>query len=72
MRCIFGLLVCCSLLACQSTVVDAKNTANAPESVGFSSERLDRIAPAMQRYIDQGKLAGTLTPIRRVLCSRYF
>jgi CubicO group peptidase (beta-lactamase class C family) len=65
MRFIFGLLVCCSLLACQSTVVDAKNTANAAESVGFSSERLDRIAPAMQRYIDQGKLAGTLTLVAR-------
>jgi CubicO group peptidase (beta-lactamase class C family) len=65
MRFIFGLLVCCSLLACQSTVVDAKNTANAAESVGFSSDRLDRIAPAMQRYIDQGKLAGTLTLVAR-------
>lgn len=65
MRFIFGLLVCCSLLACQSTVVDAKNTANAAESVGFSSERLDRIAPAMQSYIDQGKLAGTLTLVAR-------
>ncbi len=65
MKFIFGLLVCCSLLACQSTVVDAKNTANAAESVGFSSERLDRIAPAMQSYIDQGKLAGTLTLVAR-------
>jgi CubicO group peptidase (beta-lactamase class C family) len=52
-------------MACQSTVVDAKNTANAAESVGFSSQRLDRIAPAMQGYIDQGKLAGTLTLVAR-------
>jgi CubicO group peptidase (beta-lactamase class C family) len=52
-------------MACQSTVVDAKNTANAAESVGLSSERLDRIAPVMQSYIDQGKLAGTLTLVAR-------
>jgi len=65
MRFIFGLLVCCTLMACQSTVVDAKNTASAAESVGFSSERLDRIAPVMQQYIDQGKLAGTLTLVAR-------
>jgi CubicO group peptidase (beta-lactamase class C family) len=58
-------MVCFTLMACQSTVVDAKNTANAAESVGFSSQRLDRIAPAMQSYIDQGKLAGTLTLVAR-------
>jgi CubicO group peptidase (beta-lactamase class C family) len=52
-------------MACQSTVVDAKNTASAAESLGFSSERLDRIAPVMQGYIDQGKLAGTLTLVAR-------
>jgi CubicO group peptidase (beta-lactamase class C family) len=52
-------------MACQSTVVDAKNTASAAESVGFSSKRLDRIAPVMQEYIDQGKLAGTLTLVAR-------
>lgn len=65
MRFIFGLMVCCTLMACQSTVVDAKNTASAAESVGFSSKRLDRIAPVMQEYIDQGKLAGTLTLVAR-------
>ena len=65
MRFILSLMVCFTLMACQSTVVDAKNTANAAESVGFSSQRLDRIAPAMQGYIDQGKLAGTLTLVAR-------
>ncbi|MGK0305551.1 MAG: CubicO group peptidase (beta-lactamase class C family) [Gammaproteobacteria bacterium] len=65
MRFILSLMVCFTLMACQSTVFDAKNTANAAESVGFSSQRLDRIAPAMQRYIDQGKLAGTLTLVAR-------
>jgi CubicO group peptidase (beta-lactamase class C family) len=52
-------------MACQSTLVDAKNTANTAESVGFSSQRLDRIAPVMQSYIDQGKLAGTLTLVAK-------
>lgn len=65
MRFIFGLIVCCTLMACQSTVVDAKNTARVAESVGFSSKRLDRIAPVMQSYIDQGKLAGTLTLVAK-------
>jgi CubicO group peptidase (beta-lactamase class C family) len=36
-----------------------------PESVGMSSERLERIAPAMQRYIDDGLVAGTITAILR-------
>lgn len=65
MKFIFGLMICCTLMACQSTVVDAKNTASTAESVGFSSARLDRIAPVMQGYIDQGKLAGTLTLVAR-------
>lgn len=65
MKVILGLLLCCSLMACQSTVVDAKDVASVAESVGFSSKRLDRIAPVMQDYIDQGKLAGTLTLVAR-------
>jgi CubicO group peptidase (beta-lactamase class C family) len=65
MRFILSLMVCFTLMASQSTIVVAKNTANAAESVGFSSQRLDRIAPAMQSYIDQGKLAGTLTLVAR-------
>jgi CubicO group peptidase (beta-lactamase class C family) len=65
MRFILSLMVCFTLMACQSTVVDAKNTANAAVSVGFSSQRLDRIAPVMQSYIEQGKLAGTLTLVAR-------
>ena len=32
-----------------------------PEEVGLSSERLGRIGEHFQRYIDEGKLAGTLT-----------
>lgn len=33
-------------------------TINAPESVGMNSERLEYIAPALQRYVDAGGYAG--------------
>lgn len=36
-----------------------------PESVGMSTERLSRIAPAMQRYIDDRLVAGTVTLVAR-------
>ncbi|MGI5917038.1 MAG: serine hydrolase domain-containing protein [Anaerolineae bacterium] len=38
---------------------------SSPEAVGFSSTRLERIIPAMRRYIDEGKLAGILTAVYR-------
>ena len=52
-------------MACQSIVTDTQPILKPAESVGFSSVRLDRIAPVMQGYIDQGKLAGTLTLVAR-------
>ena len=36
-----------------------------PEASGMSSERLERIAPAMQRYIDEGLTPGVVTAIVR-------
>lgn len=36
-----------------------------PEEVGFSSERLNRIGPAMQKYIDARMAPGILTVIAR-------
>ena len=36
-----------------------------PEEVGLSSARLDRIRGHFQRYIDDGRLAGTLTLVAR-------
>jgi CubicO group peptidase (beta-lactamase class C family) len=36
-----------------------------PEDVGFSTERLGRIGPAMQRYVDRKDLAGLLTMVAR-------
>ncbi len=48
----------------QTTHGEAPSSAK-PESVGMSSERLDRIAPAMQRYIDEGLTPGVITAIMR-------
>jgi CubicO group peptidase (beta-lactamase class C family) len=36
-----------------------------PEDVGMSSERLARIRPAMQRYIDRGLVPGVVTLVAR-------
>ncbi|MGC9041734.1 MAG: serine hydrolase domain-containing protein, partial [Roseiflexus sp.] len=36
-----------------------------PESVGLSSERLERIRPAMQRWIDRGTIAGASMMLAR-------
>ncbi len=40
-------------------------TTSAPESVGMSSERLERLEPAMQAFIDDGSVAGISTMISR-------
>ena len=37
----------------------------APETVGLSSKRLSRIDDTMQRYVDEGKLAGIATTVAR-------
>ncbi|MEX0942276.1 MAG: serine hydrolase domain-containing protein [Pseudomonadales bacterium] len=36
-----------------------------PSRVGMSAERLERIKPVMQQYIDEGKLAGITTVVAR-------
>ena len=36
-----------------------------PEKLGFSSERLQRIGPAMEKHIGDDKLAGVVTAIAR-------
>jgi CubicO group peptidase (beta-lactamase class C family) len=36
-----------------------------PEEVGLSSQRLARIGPHLQLYIDAGKVAGTLMLVAR-------
>jgi len=36
-----------------------------PESAGMSSERLDRIRPAFESYVTDGKLSGVITAVAR-------
>ena len=36
-----------------------------PSDVGMSEERLARIRPAMQAYVDDGRLAGVMTMVAR-------
>ena len=53
-------------LACSISVVNADDLKKAkPESVGMSSERLERIKPYMQAYVDNDELAGMVTLIAR-------
>lgn len=58
------LLVCTlSALFAQSALADIRTTN--PKRVGMSQARLERIEPAMQAFVDQQKLAGTLTLVAR-------
>ena len=55
-------------IGAQSTSADASSGGMAtakPETVGMSSERLARIGPAMQRYIDSHLVPGTITAVMR-------
>ena len=58
-----GLLV--YLLFFVTQTIGAELTYGQPESVGMSSQRLDRIATAMQQYIDKGLTPGIETIIAR-------
>ena len=40
-------------------------TVNKPESVGFSSERLERLHTLMQQAVDQKQIAGIVTILAR-------
>ena len=44
---------------------DAGLPAAVPESAGMSSDGLARIGPAMQSYVDDGRLAGVMTMVAR-------
>ena len=58
-----SLLLCLTLLSVFSAAADLPMAA--PESVGVSSDRLNRLTGTMQRYIDSDKLAGTVSLIAR-------
>jgi CubicO group peptidase (beta-lactamase class C family) len=38
---------------------------SSPDSVGLSAERLDRLSDALQAYVDDGKVAGSVTLVAR-------
>ena len=48
-----------------SLPADAGLATAAAEDVGMSPERLARIAPAVQAYVDDGRLAGVMTMVAR-------
>lgn len=49
-------LVCSAFMAAAQQLPTAK-----PESIGLSSERLERIGAAVQRSIDEKRIAGAVT-----------
>ena len=54
------------LLFCIATLAFAQGLPMAvPEAVGVSSERIERIRPVMQGYVDDGNLPGFLTVVAR-------
>lgn len=65
---VFALLL--SACAAQSTMVSSPSSAQgleyaAAETVGMSSERLERINPVLQGYVDDGHLAGAVSMVAR-------
>ena len=48
-----------------STALSSDLPMGSPESVGVSSDRLNRLSESMQRYIDSNQLAGTVSVISR-------
>jgi len=58
-------VVCSANSLSKTTDIDAGLPIGLPEEVGISAERLKRISPFMQRYVDSNKLAGTITMVAR-------
>ena len=61
------LLICIYLLLfCGTTLTFGQGLPMAvPEEVGVSAERLERIRPVMQNYVDDGRIPGFLTIVAR-------
>jgi hypothetical protein len=56
----------CVLFFCATTFAFGQGLPMAvPEEVGVSAERLERIRPVMQDYVDKGNLPGFLTVVAR-------
>jgi CubicO group peptidase (beta-lactamase class C family) len=65
MRALFSTTLVAATLSCASPAAEPPlPTAESPE-VGLSAERLDLIRPAMQRYVDEGRVSGIVTMVAR-------
>jgi len=62
-----GVLLFAALAAVPSQARDLPTDLQtaAPEDVGLSSERLERLSGTMREYVDGGRLAGTITMVAR-------
>ena len=60
-----ALAVLFALLLVPQTLVAQGLARVAPEEVGMSSERLDRLSLALESYVDEGRLAGAVTIVVR-------
>lgn len=65
MKALVSVLLIFTLCACQTTQVNDNRSDVEVSKAGFAQQRLDRIEPAMQAYIDSGKLSGILTLVAR-------
>lgn len=64
-RCLSSSLLACTLCTAPLLATASDLPMAQPESEGVSSQRLQRVNSAMQRYIDQDLLAGTVSLISR-------
>ena len=56
----------CILLFCSATIALGQGLPVAvPEETGLSAERLQRIAPVLQKYVDEKQVSGFLTAVAR-------
>lgn len=59
-----SLLIICSIFVPATLIAQGLPTA-APEDVGISPDRLDRVNDMMAKYVDEGKIAGAISLIAR-------
>lgn len=65
MRCIPLFHLAATVLSCTSPNREMPLPQTDPADVGVSAERLEQIPLAMQRYVDEGKVAGIVTMVAR-------
>ena len=61
---ILSLTFACAVFGASTVLADNLSYAS-PESVGMSSEALDRIKPLLQSYVDDGELVGVVSMVAR-------